>query len=93
MLRVDVDTSGIDMTDPDIPWELGTDLRRMDHLQHTGAPEGADAYRVTVTPSQRTYVPGFHRFRFEIQYGRVKEDEFEPIGDSVWKQSEGLPLI
>jgi len=88
-----VDTIGIDLTDPKIEWELEIDLRRMDKLRHEYMPEGANAYRVTVTPSTQTYSRGLHRFLFELQYGLINSDQFEPFGNPVRYQSETLPMI
>ena len=93
MLTRILDTSGIDMGNPEIQGELETDLRRMDRLPHNGMPENVDTYKVKVTPSIRTYMPGLHRFRFEIQYGNMKESKFEPKGEPVLSQSELLPMI
>jgi len=93
MLKRLLDATGIDMKDPKIQWELETDLRRMDNLRHENMPEGANAYAVTVTPSIQTYSRGLHRFRFEIQYGLMNGDRFEPLGKSALYQSETLPMI
>src|SRR3989338_5113979 len=48
MLTRILDTIEIDMNNPEIRAELGTDLRRMDRLRHEGMPEGSDAYKVKV---------------------------------------------
>ena len=93
MLTRIIDTSNVDMKDPLIQRELETDLRRMDRLRHDGAPENSNAYRVTVTPSVKTYYPGLHRFRFFIQYGELHGEQFKPIGDTVRYQSETLPML
>ncbi|MBI3034293.1 hypothetical protein HYY72_03975 [Candidatus Woesearchaeota archaeon] len=92
MLTRILDT-GIDISDPEIRWELETDLRRMDRLPHDDVPENADAYMVKVTPSVRTYMPGLHRFRFELQYGRMNNGAFEPEGKPALYQTETLPMI
>ncbi|MBI2130083.1 hypothetical protein HYU07_07710 [Candidatus Woesearchaeota archaeon] len=81
------------MADPEIKSELETDLRRMDRLKHENIPEGVNTYRVKVSPSTRTYMPGLHRFRFEIRYGNMKDSEFEPKGETVFHQTETLPMI
>ena len=93
MLTRILDTSQIDMTNPIIQSELEIDLRRMDRLSHDGSPENANTHKVTVTPSIRTYSPGLHRFRFEIQYGKKEGDEFTPIGEPIYYQSETLPFL
>jgi len=97
MLTRILDTTDIDVTDPEIQAyiqaELNTDLRRMDHLKHEKKPEGSDAYRVKVMPSTQTYTPLFHRFRFEIQYGKLVNGELEPKGEPVLYQTETLPMI
>ena len=93
MLTRILDTSGIYMNDPKIRSELETDLRRMDRLQHENIPKGVDTYRVKVSPSTRTYMPGLHRFIFEIKYGNIKGGEFEPKGETVFHQTETLPMI
>jgi len=93
MLMRILDTSGIDIKDPEIHSELHVDLRRMDHMPHERAPLGVDAYRVEVTPSTQTYFPGLHRFRFKIQYGKINGDEFEPTGEPVFYQTETLPML
>ena len=88
-----LDTSGIDMEDSEIRLCLNTDLRRMDKLRHEEMPEGVDAYLVNVTPSEETYMPEMYRFHFEIQYGNMNDDEFEPKGESVFYQTETLPMV
>lgn len=93
MLKRMLDTSGIDVTDPEIMFDLETDLRRMDKLRHGEIPEGVDVYRVNVTPSDHVYMPGMYRFKYEIQYGNVEENEFEPKGEPVFYQTETLPMI
>ena len=94
MLERILDTSGIDMDNPDIKLCLETDLRRMDKMRHGEIPEGVDVYKVNVTPSIQTYsMPGMYRFQFEIQYGNKKEDEFEPKGEPVFRQTETLPMV
>lgn len=93
MIKRILDTSGIDNDDPEIASELRTDLRRMDHLEHADMPDGCDAYRVKVLPSARTYQPGLHRFSFEIQYGNLIDEEFEPKGETFFYQTETLPMI
>jgi len=93
MLKRILDTTKIDMNDEYIQKELGKDLQRMDKLPHNKkAPEGANAYKVTVEPSTQTYMPCFHRFRFYIQYGKLKNDEFIPLDKPIRTQSEALPL-
>ena len=81
------------MNDPLIRSELDTDLRRMDHMKHENAPEGANAYKVKVEPSTRTYNPLMHRFRYEIQYGKLDKDKFIPLGEPENTQTEALPMI
>ena len=88
-----LDTSGIDIDNRTIRSGLYTDLLRMNKLTHDRAPENADAYTVTVTPSPDSYMPGFHRFRFEIQYGKSEGDGFTPIGEPVRYESETLPFL
>ncbi|MBS3092791.1 hypothetical protein J4466_05225 [Candidatus Pacearchaeota archaeon] len=39
------------------------------------------------------HMPRFHRFRFEISYGNMNSDEFEQKGNSVFYQTETLPMI
>jgi len=93
MLTRIIETAEIDMADPEIQAELETDLRRMDKLKHEEMPEFCDSFRVRVMPSLRTYRPGLHRFRFEIQYGNIVNGEFKPKGDLVEYQTETLPMI
>lgn len=93
MLTRILDTTEINMNDPEIQAELRTDLRRMDRLRHEEMPEGCDSYRVKVMPSTRTYMPGLHRFRFEIQYGNLVDDKLKPKGEVVFYQTETLPMI
>ncbi|MEK6933427.1 MAG: hypothetical protein AABW75_00960 [Nanoarchaeota archaeon] len=93
MLTRILDTTEIDMNNPEIRVELNTDLRRMDHLRHEEMPEGSGVYRVKVMPSTRTYLPGLHRFRFEIQYGNMLDGELKPKGEKVLYQTETLPMI
>jgi hypothetical protein len=88
-----LDASQIDMDDPTIRHELDLDLKRMDELPHDEVPGSADAYRVTVSPSTVSYMPGFYRFVFEIQYGKLEDDEFTPIGTPIRQQSETLPHL
>ena len=91
MLTRILDTTEIDMTNPEILAELEADLRRMDYLKHECMPEGVDTYRVKVMPSNRTYGLGLHRFIFEIQYGNKTDDQFEPKGEPKTYQTETLP--
>jgi hypothetical protein len=93
MLTRMLDTSGIDMNDPLIKSELEIDLRRMDRLKHEEMPDGVNAYNVIITPSTRTYSPLLHRFLFEIQYGCIIGNNFEPKGKPLRYQSETLPMI
>ncbi len=93
MLTRILDTSAIDMDDLGIQYELAIDLRRMNALEHESAPENITAYKVKVTPSTQTYSEGLHRFRFEIQYGNLNNNHFEPKGESVFYQTETLPMI
>ena len=93
MLKRILDTSGIDMNDPEIKWELETDLRRMNRLPHKNMPKNVDTYKVKVTPSTQTYMQGLHRFIFEIRYGMIKKGKFQPKGKHVLYQSETLPMI
>ena len=93
MLTRILDTTEIDMDNPEILAELDTDLRRMDYMKHEEMPEGSDAYRVKVSPSTRTYMPGLHRFRFEIQYGKMIDGELKPKGEVALYQTETLPMI
>lgn len=93
MLKRILDTSGIDMDNPGIKLCLRTDLKRMDKLRHGEIPEGVDVYIVKVTPSEETYMPEMYRFHFEIQYGNMNDDEFEPKGEPVFRQTETLPMI
>lgn len=93
MLTRILDTSEIDMSDPEIRSELETDLRRMNYMEHYDIPKGANAYTVTVRPSSQTYRHSLHRFTFEIRYGRMNNGEFEPQGEPVFRQTETLPMI
>jgi hypothetical protein len=93
MLTKILDTTGIDMEDSEIVSELEIDLKRMDYLKHYEMPEGCNAYKVRVLTSKRTYMSGFHRFRFFIQYGTIINDELKPIGEEVFYQTETLPMI
>lgn len=93
MLTRILDTTGIDVKDPEITAELNTDLRRMDCLKHLEAPKEAGHYRVKVTPSARTFAPGLHRFRFELTYGNLEGEKFVPIGEPILYQTETLPMI
>lgn len=93
MLKRILDTTKIDMDNSTIQSELNTDLRRMDHLSHDKVPEGTNAYKVTVEPSEKTYGAFHHRFRFEIQYGKLDGDKFIPLGKPKKTQSEALPMI
>ena len=88
-----VDTSQIDTDNPLIRNELDIDLRRMNRLDHSEAPDGADAYRVVVKPSSATYSEFLHRFIFEIQYGKFDGGEFIPLGEVLKKQTETLPFL
>ena len=92
MLKRILDTEGIDMENETIQGELAIDLERMDLMKHD-APKKANAYKVIVEPSLVTYDEHFHRFRFEIQYGILKKDKFNPIGESIRTQSEALPFL
>jgi hypothetical protein len=65
----------------------------MDKLKHEEMPEGCDALRVKVMPSNRTYLPGLHRFIFEIQYGQLVEENLQPKGEPIYYQTETLPMI
>ena len=87
-----LDTSEIDMNNQLICNELEVDLRRMDKLSHIWAPEGSNAYKVSVTPGF-TYMPAFHRFNYEIQYGLSKGKKFTPIGESVKYSTATLPWL
>lgn len=93
MLTRILNTSGIDVNDPEIQRELKTDLRRMDSLRHEHMPKGVNAYKVTATPSTVTYMLGLHRFKFKIQYGCIDNNKFEPKGEPVFYQTETLPMI
>ena len=93
MLTRILDTTEIDMDNPEIRAELETDLRRMDHMKHEEMPEDSDAYKVRVLPSTRTYMPGLHRFRFIMQYGKMLDGELKPKGEEVVYQTETLPMI
>jgi hypothetical protein len=92
MLKRIVDTSRIDIEDPEIARELGIDLNRMNHMTHN-SPDNTNAYRIIVSPSSQTYSPGLHRFTFNIQYGRLDGEVFKAIGQSIERQSETLPMI
>lgn len=92
MLARILDASRIDMNDPEIQAELNLDLQRMDKLPHDRAPEGSNTYRVIVTPGI-TYMPGLHRFDFEIQYGVLDRDNLRPLGNSVKYTTERLPFL
>lgn len=88
-----LDTSSIDMTNNQIVRELEINLERMNKLNHTEAPKRANAYKVIVKPSNITYSEMLYRFRFEIQYGRLKwNKKFKPLGNAVFTQSEVLPF-
>lgn len=93
MLTRILDTTAIDMKDPEIRRELEIDLKRMDRLPHDESPKNSNAYKVNVTPSTQTYHPGLHRFRFLIQYGELAGEQFKPLGDVVRFQSETLPML
>ncbi|OIO61477.1 hypothetical protein COY26_02370 [Candidatus Woesearchaeota archaeon CG_4_10_14_0_2_um_filter_33_10] len=93
MLKRILDTTKIDIDDPGVKYDLETDLRRMDRMKHDEAPKNIEAYKVKVEPSVQTYMPGFHRFRFKFQYGKLIGDKFVPIGKPIKKQSENLPYL
>jgi len=93
MLKRIIDVSDIDITDLKIKGELETDFKRMESLNLENAPNNAEAYKVKVSPSIRTYMPGLHRFRFEIQYGNFINGEFKPVGEILFYQTETLPMI
>ncbi len=93
MLTRILDTSKIDIEDPQIRRELNQDLRRMDRLKHVEMPDDVDTFKVKVKPSSITYHAGLHRFVFELQYGNMVEDEFKPKGEVVSYQTETLPMI
>ena len=93
MLTRILDTTKINMNDSEIRAELNMDLRRMDCMEHEEMPEGSDVYLLEVSPSIQTYRPGFHRFRFKIQYGNLIDGEIRIKGKSKHTQSEALPII
>lgn len=92
MLKRILDTTEVDMNNPKIKSELETDLKRMDHLKHEEMPKDSDAYKVRVKPSKKTYTSNLYRFIFEIQYGKITEQGFEPKGETIIYQTESLPM-
>ena len=93
LLKRIVETSKIDMNDPEIQIELEIDLERMDRLTHQDRPEGTDSFLITVTPSETLYKRGHHRFLFEIQYGTQTEQGFTPIGEPKHYNTQSLPFL
>ena len=88
-----LDTTEIDIDNPEIRSDLDIDLRRMDLMKHEAAPEDADTYSVVVRPSTKTYYLGLYRFIFNIQYGKMEGEEFKPMGEPEQYQSETLPMM
>ena len=88
-----LDTAEIDTGDNSVMEDLYTDMRRMDQMTHEFAPDNANAYRVTVRPNPESYMSGFHRFIFNIQYGVLEGDRFTPLGEADVRGSERLPLL
>jgi hypothetical protein len=93
MLTRILDTSNIDMDDPEIRAKLEIDLKRMDHLDHREFAEGCDAFMVVVRPHPEFYHPSLYRFRFELKYGTIKDDEFFPSGKTATFGTQTLPYI
>jgi hypothetical protein len=88
MLTRILDTTQIDMTDPQIAHGLEIDIRRMDLLEHRSRPAIANAYRVVATNSVF-----FPNLCFELQYGIKSRDNFEPIGGRMQYNTETLPFL
>ena len=70
-----LDTSGIDVDNPNIRNCLIRDLISLKDLKHDKAPEGANAYYVSFKPNGVS-MSGVSPFDIDIMYGLVEDDKF-----------------
>jgi len=93
MVRMTLDTSKLDQSNPLVPLGLAADLRRISRLDHSGRPSGTDSVRVIATNG--TYCDSIN---YSFQYGRIEgggviEERFVPVGKPVEYGHETLPLL